>query len=275
MHVREPWLVQQVFESDSYVIHKTNIDTARSLFYQMKEDLSLRIAGLDLRSTLNLLIQYLFCEKKILPVNNDRCLAGDFDLRLVTNLILKQSGFCVELSLLFLMLARSLSVTCYGIVLPMHHMLIGFGDSNNPKYIELSQLGKFEDVSYVEKLSRSYSRLSKIEPVVCDSDEKVVAVYWNLIGHVLYRKGQLEKAKTCFEKAIQFDHNFPRLHYSFGYVLYSLGQKDLAIQQMKEELRIDPDFIHAQLHLAYFLLDHNGDCNGAREILKIVLSKIA
>jgi tetratricopeptide (TPR) repeat protein len=82
----------------------------------------------------------------------------------------------------------------------------------------------------------------------------------NALGNVLFQKGDMEQAVTCYQKALTFNPNYSEARYNLGKALLQEGQMDQAIEQLQETLKIDPNLAEAYEELGVAFIQ-----NGRRD----------
>lgn len=181
-------------------------------------------------------------------------LLADRSTRGLTNTILNRKGFCVELSILLLVIAEAVKIPLYAMIFPMKHMLVGYESNGDSHYVETTKGFKIEDSSYILKLNKIFSKCTIVSGMKCVENDEIVGIYLNILGHMSFRKRRFEDAKYYFQEETKITPQFPRAHYSLGHALYKQKNYESAIQEMLREIEIDPDFIHAHLYLSYLYL---------------------
>jgi tetratricopeptide (TPR) repeat protein len=68
----------------------------------------------------------------------------------------------------------------------------------------------------------------------------------NCLGIVRQRQNRMAEALTCFQKAVQCDTNDWQAHLNLAYAYLAEGNRDKAIPELQETLRIKPSFEPAQ-----------------------------
>ena len=78
-----------------------------------------------------------------------------------------------------------------------------------------------------------------------------------LLGWSLYKKGNLTRARTEFERALRMDAGDPNSFYAhegLGWVAYKSGQHDRAITAFSESLKLSPGYPNAKVGLGWAYL---------------------
>nr|WP_246844304.1 tetratricopeptide repeat protein [Hydrocoleum sp. CS-953] len=77
---------------------------------------------------------------------------------------------------------------------------------------------------------------------------------YNNLGSLLKEEGNLEKAKTNYEIALQIDPNFKVGHYNRGMILKEMGWFTEAIASYQKAIQLDADYAEAYQNLGVVLL---------------------
>lgn len=86
------------------------------------------------------------------------------------------------------------------------------------------------------------------------------------LGKLFEQIGDLEKAIELYTKAIQKNHNQPRVHAQIGLILQRQGKQELAIIHYKEALKLDKNIIEVYNYLA-LIYEMQGDIKEAKNYL--------
>ena len=92
---------------------------------------------------------------------------------------------------------------------------------------------------------RHFQRALEIDPFDVD-------VNLNL-GELYYRQRKLQQSADCFGIILESDPLNTRAHYNLGTVALSAGERQTAIQHLRQALLIQPDFQQAQVVLRQVL----------------------
>jgi tetratricopeptide (TPR) repeat protein len=72
----------------------------------------------------------------------------------------------------------------------------------------------------------------------------------NCLGIIRQRQNRKTEALACFQQAVRRDTNYWQAHLNLAYLYLSEGNRDKAIQELRETLRINPSSEPAQRALA-------------------------
>jgi tetratricopeptide (TPR) repeat protein len=92
----------------------------------------------------------------------------------------------------------------------------------------------------------------------------------NSLGIALLDRGDREGAITEFREALRLDRNFAHSHVNLGWALQTRGKLDEAIAEFKEALRLDPEVTTAHANLGW-VLQRKGDLTAASAAYKEAL----
>jgi tetratricopeptide (TPR) repeat protein len=74
------------------------------------------------------------------------------------------------------------------------------------------------------------------------------------LGNIHLAQGELQQARTAYERCLEMDSNNPIVGYNYGLVLRKLGDTNGATQSHERVLRIDPQFREPIMELAVLYL---------------------
>lgn len=84
------------------------------------------------------------------------------------------------------------------------------------------------------------------------------AAAWTNYGSLLAMQGDLDRARDCFDQALQHDPDQPQAHCNLAELALRTGEVELAISGFRQVLRTDPDNLEAHYGLARGLLEVGG-----------------
>jgi tetratricopeptide (TPR) repeat protein len=70
------------------------------------------------------------------------------------------------------------------------------------------------------------------------------------IGFILFKAGDLQKARENLDRSINMDANIPETHLYLGEVLEALGNHEEAIKEYEAALKLDPSLAEAHQYLS-------------------------
>ncbi len=134
-----------------------------------------------------------------------------------------------------------------GAIVAFSFLLSCKGHSASPPQVPTLNLAEF--------LPAVRDRISPVYDVANASPNDATTV--GRLGMILDAHEQYQSAAACYERAHQLDRNSFRWAYYLGSVQLALGKPGTAISSFQEALRIQPDYLPAQLKLAESLLNAN------------------
>lgn len=216
-------------------------------------------------------INNLIFKQKGFPVPSGTTHDLDMKNRLVTNAIINNKGYCVELAIIYLIISKELSLPIKAVAIPISHMFLRYEQDNNPLNIELSYGGEIvSDDIYFRIFRFPYPVSDKSKYLVPLTDKEVIGVYLNIIGHTYFRQKQYKFALQYFERELELTPKFPKVHYSLGYTYLKVGNKEKAIEEFKKEIEINPNYIYPYLYLSK-LHTQKGESDKALPNIKVII----
>jgi protein O-GlcNAc transferase len=84
------------------------------------------------------------------------------------------------------------------------------------------------------------------------AEQSIGCQSWRMMGISFQEKGELEKARKCFQQALELDANTPKNHRSLAIICHKLEQYTDAVMSYQHTLRFSPNdaVIHTNLGLA-------------------------
>ena len=148
-----------------------------------------------------------------------------------------RNGYCMTLSLIYLIVGEKLNLPLYGVALPNHF----FVRYDSPEYkvnIETTQGGTLiEDVFYRKRFG-----VSKNDPFFMKNLDKkqTLGAYFSNIGAIYYKKNDLEKAAFYLEQSTAINPNSLEARNNLGNIYSELKRYKLAIKHYQAALKSDP-----------------------------------
>jgi tetratricopeptide (TPR) repeat protein len=113
-----------------------------------------------------------------------------------------------------------------------------------------------------ENLIKKYERILKSKPWV--------SVSWYNLAYLYERKGRLEKAISCYKKAIEINPKFVQAISNLGNVYEKQNKLEEAMSQYQQAIAIEPKFAKAYFNIGV-VLANQGRLNEAKEWFKKAL----
>ncbi|PYV12396.1 MAG: hypothetical protein DMG23_01225 [Acidobacteria bacterium] len=92
-----------------------------------------------------------------------------------------------------------------------------------------------------------------------------------LLGQVQVARGSQEKAMTSFQRSIQENSRDPRSYVMFGALAEKRGDWKSAKEAYEKALQVEPDYPLAANNLAYLMLEHGGNSDVAFSLAQVAL----
>lgn len=75
---------------------------------------------------------------------------------------------------------------------------------------------------------------------------------WTRLGHIWREMGQKDRARECYRKAVDARGGYVPARIHLGLLLFQAGDKDGAVEQWREVLKLQPDNRSARMYLKTF-----------------------
>jgi len=195
-------------------------------------DIAYQINGKSPKEIIDSLIKYIFYTE-------------DFEGRIDGNFLLnevldKKSGNCVGISTLFIALGEMLDLPIYGCLTP-RHMFVRWDDGktriNIDPSIDCPRLYELSDSYYIKEYNIPetgiYLRnLSKKEVIGCILNSR---------GMAFLNIGELERALSDLDKAIEMNPKFPEAFNNRGIIYLRKDEVDKAIEDFTKAIEMNPN----------------------------------
>ena len=164
-----------------------------------------------------------------LPVN--------FDELFFDGLLKTRKGYCMTLSLIYLIVGERLNLPLYGVALP-NHFFVRYDSPDYKVNIETTQDGVIMSNNFYRK--RFSAPVD--DPFFMKSlgKKKTLGAYFSNIGTVYYRKNRVEKALFFLEQSVAINPNSLEARNNLGNIYSELKRYDQAIKQYEAALKSDP-----------------------------------
>lgn len=195
-------------------------------------------------------INNLIFKQQGFPVPNLTTHGLDMKNRLVTNTIINNKGYCVELAIIYLIISKEIDLPIEAVAIPISHIFLRYKQDNNLLNIELSYGGKIvSDDIYFKIFRFPFPVPNKLKYLIPMEDDGVVGFYLHIIGHTYFRQKQYKTALQYFKRELELTPRFPKVHYSIGHSYLKIKDKESAIDEFEKEIEINPNFVYPYLYL--------------------------
>jgi len=98
---------------------------------------------------------------------------------------------------------------------------------------------------------------------------------YNIRGTRYANLGQLDRAISCYEKALSIKPDYAEAHYNLGFSYHKKGQLDAAVKSFKKVITIKPDYaeVHDNKILFVIYLFTKGEISDAIDILEALIKE--
>ncbi|MFA5198852.1 MAG: tetratricopeptide repeat protein, partial [Candidatus Omnitrophota bacterium] len=103
-----------------------------------------------------------------------------------------------------------------------------------------------------------------------DTEPEDIEVYKSL-GGLYLKQGKLVQAKDIFQLAVKKGPRNPQAHFFLARAYYKLKDYRFLEKELKEAIRLDPDYADALNFLGYFYLEQNRNINQAGKMIRRAL----
>ena len=189
----------------------------------------------------------------------------------IHGLLKNKRGYCMNLSLLYLMLAEKLNLPLYGIALP-NHFFVRYESSAYKTNIETTQEGiPLPDRYYYERFAVSENPPDKFFMKNLDR-KKSLGSYFSNVGMAFYKHSQPDKAVFYLKLSAQINNLSIEAHNNLGNIYSELKQTDKAIQQYLKAIEADPENMASLFNLGIAYMESGNSLQATeafRKALKI------
>ncbi|CAI2717741.1 tetratricopeptide repeat protein [Nitrospina watsonii] len=157
-----------------------------------------------------------------------------------------QRGYCMNLSLLYLILGQRLDLPLHGVALPNHF----FVRYESPEYranIETTQGGtQLPDPYYRDRF-----RVGEQAPYFMANlnTRQTLGAYFSNVGITFYRNQHAEEAVFYLTLSTEINPQSLDALNNLGNIYSEMGQQDKAIEQYRKALKADPDNLSSMFNL--------------------------
>ncbi|MCH8156874.1 MAG: SUMF1/EgtB/PvdO family nonheme iron enzyme, partial [Nitrospinae bacterium] len=163
-------------------------------------------------------------------------------------------GYCMNLSLLYLILGERLNLPLYGVGLP-NHFFVRYESGTERINIEATELGAtFPDSFYENRFGLKFGPET---PFFTQSLNKkqTLGAYLSNVGMAHYRNSQTQKAIFYLKLATGINPSSIEAHNNLANIHGETGQHALAVQHYQQALRADPNSAATLFNLGLTYVD--------------------
>jgi len=125
-----------------------------------------------------------------------------------------------------------------------------FKEYNEPDQQPAAQKGYAIPPEYQEEYDALTRKVAHYHEGTLPTFDETHARAHSRIGFILYKAGDLNKARENLDRSINMDANIPETHFYLGEVLADLGNPDGAIKEYQAALKLDPNLFEAHRLMA-------------------------
>lgn len=177
-------------------------------------------------------------------------------------------GYCMTLSLLYLIIGENLGLPLHGIALP-NHFFVRYEAKNSHINIETTQSGSsLPDSYYRQRFGISAGRESFfLTPL---KKKQTLGSYFSNVGMTYYKQAKPDSAVSYLNLAVQINPESIEAHNNLGNIFAELKQYGPAIEQYLLALKWDPDNISTLFNLGITYSDAGDDTKAIDALLQVV-----
>ena len=148
-----------------------------------------------------------------------------------------RNGYCMTLSLIYLIVGERLGLPLFGVALP-NHFFVRYDSRGYKVNIETTQGGSL----LPDKFYRERFGVVRGDPFFMKSlgKKQTLGAYFSNVGTVYYKKGRRKQAAFYLEQSVAINPNSLEARNNLGNIYSELKRYDLAIKQYELALTFDP-----------------------------------
>ena len=189
----------------------------------------------------------------------------------IHGLLKNKRGYCMNLSLLYLMLGEKLGLPLYGVALP-NHFFVRYQSPERQINIEATQEGvSLPDRYYYDRFAVSENPPDRFFMKNLTGKESLGA-YFSNVGMVYYKHSQPDNAVFYLKLSTQINPLSIEALNNLGNIYSDLKQNDKAIQQYLKAIEADPKNMASLFNLGVAYMETGKSRQGAeafQQVLKI------
>ncbi|SVB82343.1 uncharacterized protein METZ01_LOCUS235197, partial [marine metagenome] len=167
-----------------------------------------------------------------IPINSDELF--------LHGMLKTKQGYCMNLSLLYLIIGDQLGLPLHGVGLP-NHFFVRYGSGSDRINIETTESGATYPDSFYE--SRFGLKFNSKTPFFTQSLDKkqTLGAYLSNVGMVYYKISRPQKAIFYLKAATEINPLSIEAHNNLANIYGETRQRKLAVQQYQKALQADPN----------------------------------
>lgn len=190
------------------------------------------------------------------------------------NVITRRQGYCVTLSLAYIVFGQAAGLEVYGVRIP-GHFAVQFKDfSGEEKFTALvestaqgSLLDELEVWARHRFSAQSVEAGCYLTPL---TDRQILAVMYNNLAGLTHLRGDSAKALERYNRSLELGPNNPEALYNRALIQRNLNLAQPALRDLNAAIRLDPNFTLALLARAGLLFEA-GETEAGRQDLALAL----
>ena len=194
------------------------------------------------QETVDLLRRVIHHEKKYRYTDqvDDQGMPINPDELFLHGMLKSKHGYCMNLSLLYLIIGDQLNLPLHGIGLP-NHFFVRYGSGNDRINIETTESGATYPDSFYE--SRFGLKFGAKTPFFTQSLNKkqTLGAYLSNVGMVYYKISRPQKAIFYLKAATEINPLSIEAHNNLANIYGETRKRELAVQQYQKALQADPN----------------------------------
>ncbi len=176
-------------------------------------------------------------------------------------------GYCMTLSLLYLIVGENLNLPLHGVALP-NHFFVRYGSNNAQINIETTQSGvTLPDSYYLQRFDIPKTSTFFMRPL---GKKQSLGSYFSNVGMTYYKRAKIDQAVYYLNLSTQINPKSIEAHNNLGNIFAEMKQYADAIKQYQLALESDPDDMSTLFNLGIAYADAGDDAKAVENFLQVV-----
>ena len=196
-----------------------------------------------------------------IPVNKDELfLHGMLESKL---------GYCMNLSLLYLIIGDELNLPIYGVALP-NHFFVRYDSGKDQINIESTEMGASYPDSFYE--NRFGIKFDAKTPFFTKSlnKKKSLGAYLSNVGMVYYKNARPQKSIFYLKPSTEINPLSIEAHNNLANIYSEIKQNELSISQYKKALQANPNSAPTLFNLAQTYIELSNTESAIKSLLQVI-----